>query len=213
AREALIKRGVVETGHAFRTEDGARNFAAGDQIVFLKNDSPLGVKNGMLAKVVEAVPGRIVAELGEGDARRRVEVVQRTYRNVDHGYATTIHKSQGATVDRVFVLASLSLNRHLTYVAMTRHREDVALYYGKRSFAFAGGLAKVFSRRDAKETTLDYSGGRFYAQALSFANSRGLHVMRVARTLVRDRLDWTLRQKARMVELGEKLRTAGARLF
>lgn len=212
AREALIQRGVIEKGHAFRTEDGERNFAAGDQIVFLKNDSTLGVKNGMLAKVVEAAPGRVVAELGEGDTRRRVEVGQRTYRNVDHGYATTIHKSQGATVDRVQVLASLSLNRHLTYVAMTRHREDVTLYYGKRSFAMAGGLSKVLERRDAKETTLDYTGGRFYAQALSFANSRGFHIVRVARTLMRDRLDWTLRQKARLADLGEKLRTIGARL-
>jgi hypothetical protein len=166
----------------------------------------------MLAKVVEAAPGRIVAELGEGDARRRVEFEQRTYLNLDHGYATTIHKSQGATVDRVQVLASLSLNRHLTYVAMTRHREDVTLYYGRRSFAMAGGLSNVLERRDAKETTLDYSGGRFYAQALSFANSRGLHLVRVARTIVRDQLDWTLRQKSRLVDLGEKLRTVGVRL-
>jgi Ti-type conjugative transfer relaxase TraA len=212
AREVLIKRGAVETGHAFWTEDGVRQFAAGDQLIFLKNDSVLGIKNGMLAKVVEAGPGCIVAELGEGDARRRVELDQRTYRNVDHGYATTIHKSQGDTVDRVQVLATLSLNRHLTYVAMTRHRENVALYYGKRSFAMAGGLSKVLAKRDAKETTLDYSGGRFYAQALSFANSRGLHLVRVARTLVRDQLGWTLRQKARLAELGAKLRTFGARL-
>ncbi|MBL8594590.1 MAG: BID domain-containing protein, partial [Devosia sp.] len=175
-------------------------------------DSTLGVKNGMLAKVVGAAPGRIVAAIAEGDTRREVTVEQRSYRNVDHGYATTIHKSQGATVDRVQVFASLSLNRHLTYVALTRHREDVALYYGTRSFAVAGGLSKVLERRDAKETTLDYSGGRFYAQALSFANSRGLHLVRVARTLVRDRLDWTLRQKARLVDLGEKLRTVGARI-
>ncbi|MDN2583763.1 BID domain-containing protein [Aquibium sp. ELW1220] len=183
-----------------------------DQIVFLKNDSTLGVKNGMLAKVVEAAPGRTIAEVGEGEARRRIEIDQRTYRNLDHRYATTIHKSQGATVDGVRVLASLSLNRHLTYVAMTRHRENVTLYYGKRSFAFAGGLTKILSRRDAKETTLDYTGGRFYAQALSFANSRGLHLVRVGRTLLRDRLDWTLRQQARLAELGEKLRSVGVRL-
>lgn len=212
AREKLVARGIVGKGHEFRTEDGIRNFDAGDQIVFLKNDSTLGVKNGLLARVVGAAPGRIVAELGEGDARRRIEVDQRTYRNLDHGYATTIHKSQGATVDRIKVLASLSLDRHLTYVAMTRHREDVALYYGKRAFAMAGGLTKILARRDAKETTLDYTGGRFYAQALRFANSRGLHIVRVARTLMRDRLDWTLRQKARLVDIGERLRAVGGRL-
>ena len=212
AREKLVERGLIETGHAFRTEDGPRRFAAGDQIVFLKNEGSLGVKNGMIAKVVEAAPGRIVATIGDGEAAHHVTVDQRFYRNLDHGYATTIHKSQGATVDRVKVLASLSLDRHLTYVAMTRHREDMALYYGSRSFHLAGGLEKLLSRKNAKEVTLDYAGDRFYAQALRFANNRGLHLVRVARTLMRDRVQWTIRQKQKLVDLGLRLRAAGARL-
>ena len=212
AREKLIERGLIEEGHAFKTEDGPRQFAVGDQIVFLKNEGSLGVKNGMIGKVVEAAPGRIVASIGEGDGVHRVTVDQRFYRNFDHGYATTIHKSQGATVDRVKVLASLSLDRHLTYVAMTRHREDMALYYGSQSFKIAGGLERLLSRKNGKEVTLDYAGGRFYAQALRFANNRGLHLVRVARTLMRDRVQWTIRQKRRLVDLGVRLRTAGARL-
>ncbi|MBA8907955.1 Ti-type conjugative transfer relaxase TraA [Aminobacter ciceronei] len=212
AREKMVERGVVGAGHAFRTEDGMRSFDAGDQIVFLKNDGALGVKNGMIARVVEAAPGRIVAELGEGADRRHVAVEQRHYRNIDHGYATTIHKSQGATVDRVKVLASLSLDRHLTYVALTRHREDVALYYGKRSFAKAGGLEHILSRKRAKETTLDYERGTLYRQALRFAENRGMHIVKVARTLVRDRLDWTLRQKQRLADTANRLRAIGARL-
>jgi ATP-dependent exoDNAse (exonuclease V) alpha subunit len=57
-----------------RLQDGGRHphFAAGDQIVFLKNEGSLGVKNGMLAKVVEAASGRLVAEIGEGEHRRQV---------------------------------------------------------------------------------------------------------------------------------------------
>lgn len=62
----------------------------------------------MIGHVVEAVPNRIVAVVGDRDHRRHVVVEQRFYSNLDHGYATTIHKSQGATVDRVKVLASLS---------------------------------------------------------------------------------------------------------
>jgi ATP-dependent exoDNAse (exonuclease V) alpha subunit len=46
-----------------------------------------------LAKVVEAAPGRIVAEIGEGEHRRPVTVEQWFYRDIDYGYATTIHKS------------------------------------------------------------------------------------------------------------------------
>ncbi|MCZ4348012.1 Ti-type conjugative transfer relaxase TraA [Devosia neptuniae] len=214
ARAKLIERGLIEAGHVFRTEDGKRRFAAGDQIVFLKNEGSLGVKNGMIARVVEAGPGRIVAEIGDGpvDTRHRVEVEQRFYRNIDHGYATTIHKSQGATVDQVKVLATLSLDKHLTYVAMTRHREDVALYFSSKSFDKVGGLIKVLSQRNAKETTLDYHGSRLYSAALRYATTRGLHAVRVARTLVSDRRHWISRQKVWLEELAGRLAAIGVRI-
>src|SRR5690606_25888038 len=106
----------------------------------LRNEGSLGVKNGMLAKVVDASPGRIVARVGEGDDGREVTVEQHFYGNVDHGYATTVHKSQGATVDDVKVLATRSLDRHLTYVAMTRQRDDAQLYVGLGDFTRTGGI-------------------------------------------------------------------------
>lgn len=212
ARTKLIERGIIEQGFVFKTADGNRNFAAGDQIVFLKNEGSIGVKNGMLGKVVEAAPGRIVAVIGEGEHLRQVIVEQRFYNNVDHGYATTVHKSQGATVDQVKVLASLSLDRHLTYVAMTRHREDLGVYYGRRSFAKAGGLVDILSRRNAKETTLDYAGGSIYRKALRFAEARGLHIVNVARTVARDRLEWTVRHKQKLVDLAGRLASLGTKL-
>ncbi len=212
ARAELIKRGLIETGYAFKTEDGERRFAAGDQIVFLRNETSLGVKNGMLARIIEANPQRFIAETGEGEHRRQVVVESRFYNNVDHGYATTIHKSQGATVDRVKVLASLSLDRHLTYVAMTRHREDLHVYYGTRSFDKAGGLVAVLSAKNAKDTTLDYATDPFYRAALRFAQTRDLNLLRVARTIVRDQLAWTVRQKEKLRELGARLVAIGAKL-
>lgn len=212
ARAKLVERGLVGKGAVFTTEEGDRRFAAGDQIVFLRNENSLGVKNGMLAKVVEAGPGRIVAAIGDGEHRRQVTVESHHYNNIDHGYATTIHKAQGATVDRVKVLASLSLDRHLTYVAMTRHREDLSVYYGERSFAGVGGLIPVLSRRNAKETTLDYDGSSLYLQALRFAGVRGFDLVRVARTLVRDRLEWIVRQRQKLLDLGERLAAVGANL-
>jgi len=212
ARAKLIERGIIEHGSAFKTADGVRNFAAGDQIVFLKNEGSIGVKNGMLGKVVEAAPARIVVAIGDGEHRRQVTVEQRFYNSVDYGYATTVHKSQGATVDRVKVLASLSLDRHLTYVAMTRHREDLAVYYGSRSFAKAGGMVEILSRKNSKETTLDYAGGSIYGQALRFAEARGLHIVNVARTIARDRLEWTVLQKQKLVDLAGRLAAMGAKL-
>ncbi len=301
ARAKLVERDLVGEGLAFRTEDGVRQFAAGDRIVFLKNESSLGVKNGMLANVVEAAPGRIVAAVGEGADRREIVVEQRFYANVDHGYATTIHKSQGATVDRVKVLASRTLDRHLTYVAMTRHREAAELYVAMAEFsnrasgvlvdhgvapyendpsnrdsyfvtlsykegeqrtiwgvdlerAMAKADAEIgdrialehtgsekvrlpdgktaerhswevvpirdvtiqrmterLSRDGSKETTLDYERASAYRAALRFADARGLHLMRVARTLVADKVRWTARQKQKLADLGARLRALGER--
>ena len=116
----------------FQTNDGKRDFATGDRIVFLENSRDLGVKNGMLATVDHVEPGRIIATLdGRGD---RVSVPMGDYQAIDHGYATTIHKNQGATVDRSFVLASGTMDRHLTYVAMTRHRDGAQLYAAQDEF-------------------------------------------------------------------------------
>ena len=67
------------------------------------------------------------------NGERRIVEAQ-AYAALDHGYAVTIHKAQGATVDRVFVLASGGMDRHLTYVGMTRHRKQAALYAGRDDF-------------------------------------------------------------------------------
>jgi ATP-dependent exoDNAse (exonuclease V) alpha subunit len=97
-----------------------------------------------------------------------VEVDAESYQAVDHGYATTIHKSQGATVDRAFVLASESMDRHLAYVGMTRHRAAVTLYAARDEFRDLAALSDRLSRSNAKETTLDY-------ERAGYAERRGLH--------------------------------------
>ena len=130
-RDARKGQGELTKEASFLTNDGERQFAAGDRLVFLENDRKLGVKNGMLGTVERADEGALRVRLDPSEGKgpgRLVEVDTESYRAVDHGYATTIHKSQGATVDRAFVLASESMDRHLAYVGMTRHRTAVTLY-------------------------------------------------------------------------------------
>lgn len=107
--------------------------------MFLENNRDLGVKNGMLGTVQSVEPHALQVQLDGNapgpDGRRVVHVPMNDYQAIDHGYATTIHKNQGATVDRAYVLASGTMDRHLTYVAMTRHRDGAQLYAAQDEFA------------------------------------------------------------------------------
>lgn len=132
--------GVGDLGELnFQTSNGTRAFAAGDRIIFLENNRDLGVKNGMLGTVEHVEPNKIIARL-DGRGGDSVSIATDSYQAIDHGYATTIHKNQGATVDRAFVLASSTMDRHLAYVAMTRHRDSVQLYADIKEFTDAGRL-------------------------------------------------------------------------
>jgi hypothetical protein len=158
-----LARGAEAGEISFLTNNGERKFSDGDRVIFLENNRDLGVKNGMLGVVQQAEEGRLVARLdsakGPGQGRE-VSVSMADYASIDHGYATTIHKSQGATVDRAYVLASDRMDRHLSYVAMTRHREEATLYAGRDEFKELAALSERLSRSGAKETTLDYAERR-----------------------------------------------------
>lgn len=155
-RDHLRAAGELTDEARFTSASAGRlTFAAGDRIVFLRNDRALGVKNGTLGTVRAAEEGRLSVTLDDG---RDVTIGEDRYATVDHGYATTIHKSQGATVDRSFVLASSGLDRHLTYVSMTRHREAVGLYAGADVFRDFEALAARLERGRVKASVLDYLG-------------------------------------------------------
>ncbi|TKV70745.1 Ti-type conjugative transfer relaxase TraA [Rhizobium sp. AU243] len=144
-RKVMTAEGALTGARAFQTVRGAREIAAGDRIIFLENArfleprarhlGPQYVKNGMLGTVVSTGDRRggtlLSVRLHNG---RDVVISEDSYRNIDHGYAATIHKSQGATVDRTFVLATGMMDQHLTYVSMTRHRNRADLYAAREDF-------------------------------------------------------------------------------
>ena len=124
-----------------------RTFQAGDRVLICRNDTnqrtangqPIRIDNGMLGTVTTTDP-----DAGTLDARLRTgEIVQldRQYLadgHLDHGYAMTIHKSQGATCDAVFVVGPAGLYREAAYVALSRARHGALLYATSRQAAEFG---------------------------------------------------------------------------
>lgn len=184
-RQKLQEAGKLGEGTPFASSKGTRNFAKGDRLVFLQNDRDLGVKNGTLARVKASEAGHLTVET---DAGEKVAFSADRYNSVDHAYAVTVHKAQGATVDNVHVLATRSMTRNLAYVAMTRHRKELNVHYGVKSFdPFQGGISEALSRRDDKKVSVDYESTVSFGERRGHDTAKAL--MRAARDMVRGAAD------------------------
>lgn len=154
ARTRLRDAGGLGDDISLAVERGERSFASGDRVMFLKNERSMGVKNGTLGTVQSVNQLRIAVMLDDG---RAVAFDIKDYAAIDHGYAATIHKAQGMTVDKVHVLATPGLDRHAAYVALSRHRGSVDLHYGHDDFADRGKLVRTLSRERGKDMVSDYA--------------------------------------------------------
>ncbi len=105
-----------------------RPYQASDDIVCLRNDRRLGVCNGTRATIESVDPDARTLTVRADNRRFALPASYLDDRNVAHGYATTIHKAQGATFDRGLLLGTDELYRERGYVGMSRGRETNHLY-------------------------------------------------------------------------------------
>lgn len=113
--------------------------AIGDEVVCLRNDRTLGVLNGTRGRLVAVGDGAVVLDSDAGV--RRLPFDYGLAGHLDHAYATTVHKAQGVTVDRAFVLATDALTREAGYVALSRARNGTELFVP--ASAFEDGVGPV----------------------------------------------------------------------
>ncbi len=109
---------------------GGRNFAPGDTVLALRNDPATGLLNGTRGRLEQIDTRRHVLVL---HTEHDCGVVGVPFRyaedgNLTHGYAMTIHKAQGATVDTGRILVGDSMSREQLYTALSRGRSHNHLY-------------------------------------------------------------------------------------
>jgi conjugative relaxase-like TrwC/TraI family protein len=155
AREALREQGELQRERVIEAALGPLVIAEGDRIVITRNAKLLGMMNGDLATVTALTERHgeveITAQLDEGRIRTW-RASDHPY--VDHGYALTVHKAQGASVERAYVLAHESMSaREWSYVAGSRAREAVHVYAERHT---ADDLERIMGRSQKKDTTLDH---------------------------------------------------------
>ena len=168
ARGRMRKAGDLGDDVRLTVERGERSFASGDRVMLLQNERGLGVKNGTLGTIVEISERSMSVRTDDG---RGVSFDPKDYDRIDHGYAATIHKAQGMTVDRTYVLATPGMDAHASYVALSRHRDGLELHYGRDDFANQDPLTRILSCDRAKDMATDYERAD---PAQSYAERRGI---------------------------------------
>jgi hypothetical protein len=186
ARERMRNGSDLGDEVRLTVERGDRGFASGDRVMFLQNERGLGVKNGTLGTIEQVSAQSMTVQTDDG---RSVQFDLKDYNQIDHGYAATIHKAQGMTVDRAHVLATPGMDARASYVALSRHRDGLELHYGRDDFAGQDRLNRTLSRDRAKDMAADYERAD---PAQSYAERRGItfreRVAEIVRKVVPEKL-------------------------
>lgn len=131
ARTMLAATGAIDDTSALEVEARGepRRFAVGERVVCLRNDRRIGVHNALAGTVtaLDHETGSLTFATAAG-AEHHIPSGYLQAGHLDYGYAVTIHKAQGATVDRVLVLGDDRLYRQAGYTALSRGRNSNDLY-------------------------------------------------------------------------------------
>ena len=109
--------------------EGKREFQAGERLYFKKNDRKLGVMNGetgTLERIDVTDDGKECSFTVKMDNGKEIRFDPQDYAQIDYGYAVTIHKSQGETVDFSSNLVT-GMGLNALYVQLTRHRDGTQI--------------------------------------------------------------------------------------
>jgi ATP-dependent exoDNAse (exonuclease V) alpha subunit len=162
---AYVEQTVTAFGREFRlkdrvvlTQNATRMWVAeGQRVSDAREMGP--IYNGDLGtiQVIHVLENqRVVCEVAL-DRRGIALIDSAIYPHMEYGYAVTVHKSQGMTVDHTYVLLDQGVRQNTAYVALTRHRYGVLAVYSEDQFKDYGALEAHLSKPSYERMTVDYS--------------------------------------------------------
>lgn len=132
----------------------------GDRVLALRNDRKVSIVNGTIGTVTGAEASAVHIETSDGD-RLAVPIDYIAAGHLTHGYAMTIHKSQGMTCDIALVLGDDTLHKESGYTSITRGRERNHVYAvaaQEPAARPADDLRRALAVSTAKQTAHDRGG-------------------------------------------------------
>jgi len=152
ARESLKEGGRLSDEQTLSLGGRDVAVATGERMMFTQNSRELGVKNGTFATVERLDGAKLGVRLDDG---RQLTVDTRNFDKLEYGYATTVAKSQGMTVDHTHLWLGYNCDRQRLYVGMSRHRDSVSVVVDRAEVWNEQTLKEVVMRDGAKDNALD----------------------------------------------------------
>ena len=160
-RQVRRERGELGPDHAMATKHGEALFAVGDRVQFTDNLKGARIYNGNAGTItgIEADTGVVRAKLdgasnGEG---REVVWSASEFDGFRHGYAGTIYKGQGKTLDHTYLLHTHHWRQSSAYVALTRQRESAQIFAATETARDLGQLARQMTRGEVKSASVAWA--------------------------------------------------------
>ena len=135
----------------------ARRLAVGNRVQFTDSDKKLRIYNGNVGTITRLDPstGEITATLdAAGKEGREVRWTAANFEGFRHGYAGTIYKGQGKTLDRTYLYHTEHWRSAASYVALTRQRESAEVFVARETAPDAGQLARQMARGEVRAASI-----------------------------------------------------------
>jgi Ti-type conjugative transfer relaxase TraA len=138
------------------TRHGVALYAVGDRVQLTETLKEAGLYNGQVGTITGLDPesGRIAARLDNG---QDVAWSAEEFWSFRHGYAGTIYKGQGKTLDHTYLYHSTHWRRAASYVALTRQRESAQVFVARETAPDAAELARQMARDETRSASLAWA--------------------------------------------------------
>ena len=154
-RQVRRERGELGEDHKFATKRGQEAYATGDRIQIIGTDKERGLLNGH-AGTITKIKGTTIHLQLDGRAGRMIAFDAKEFKEFRHGYAGTIYKGQGRTLDQTYLYHSEHWRSAASYVALTRHRDKAEVFVARNTAQTLKELARQMARVDNRKAASHY---------------------------------------------------------
>ena len=132
---------------------GGHHYMQGDRILIRQTNKDIGVTNGDIAIIMHVSKDQFVIKDASG---KEIEFNPKEYSGFRHGYATTVFKAQGASINDVFVLHDGFAGLRNSYVALSRNIKCLKLYINEEATRSTEHLIKQLSSDPEISSSMSY---------------------------------------------------------